>query len=405
MPQKTDIENLHHGKKIARNSMYMLVALSIIKAIGGYTTNTVALLGDAASTFGDLITMIAIFVGLSLSLRPPNKRFKYGYHRIETLVTLVIAILMIFFGFNILTGSIGRIITPEPTKLPLIAIITSIISIVFSIIGYYYQKTVGEKINSSALQASAIDKRNDAFVSGGIIVGIGTNELGFPIFEKLIGVGIAIAVLYIGIKTVRYALLYLLDYWDEPETTNKIKNILEQSTLITDIKNLRLRHAGTFIFGDAFLEVTPFTDIIDLRDEVHRLNNEIKEKIPHLGDFNLHVTPPKPEKVRLAIPVEKDEGLKSQIPERLDKSFYFMIIEIEHRKVKSFTIDNENPFTIKQSAPIAMYLKKQKVDVLISSHVESILFYFLRLNHIKLYPHFSNVRDVYHTIKLLLLDI
>src|SRR3989338_9824870 len=109
---ETDIKNLEYGKKIVRNSIFLLIVLTLIKAFGGYVTNMVVLLGDAAGSFVDLIAQIAIFIGLTLSLRPPDKRFKYGYHRIETLISLLIALLIIFVGYKILLEAIYRLQNP-----------------------------------------------------------------------------------------------------------------------------------------------------------------------------------------------------------------------------------------------------------------------------------------------------
>src|SRR3989338_11243056 len=95
---ETDIKNLEYGKKIVRNSIFLLIVLTLIKAFGGYVTNMVVLLGDAAGSFGDLIAQVAIFIGLTLSLRPPDKKFKYGYHRVETFMSLLIAVFITVIG-------------------------------------------------------------------------------------------------------------------------------------------------------------------------------------------------------------------------------------------------------------------------------------------------------------------
>lgn len=405
MVKSSHLKNLRHAQYVAKTSMYLVVALMVIKGVGGYVTNTIALLGDAASTFGDLIATIAIFVGISFSLKPPSKRFKYGYHRIETFVSMIIAVMMIYFGVQILQTAIERIMHPEPTKLPAVGIIAAIISICLSLFTYFYQTKIAKKINSSALTASADDKRNDALVSFGVLTGIVTNTLNIPLVEKLIGIGIALTVLFVGLRALKDAVLYLLDYWDNPEITQKIETIIRKSSIVTGIKNLRLRHAGTYIFGEAFLQINPFTDITDMRDEIHRLDNEIQRKIPHLGDFVLYVDPPKPQAMTVAIPIREDQGLNSEIAANLREPFFFLLLQIKNRKIIKAHAEKQHTFKINQSMKIVKFLKEKKVNLLISSHIRALLFYNLRLNNIKVYPHFSNVKDVAHTAKLLLLDI
>lgn len=399
------LDDLAHGQKVARNSMYLIIGLTLIKAFGGYVTNAVSLLGDAASSFADTITMIAIYIGLTLSLRPPDKRFRYGYHRIETFISLVIASLTTYLGYRLLRESIERLGNPETvTHMAAVGIVAAVISIGASVFAYLYQNRTALKINSQALLASARDKRNDAFITGGVLLGLVTNTLGIPVVEKIVGFGLALMVLFVGLKTIKESLLYLFDYWDDPEITNHIKKIIKESKLVTEIKKIRLRHAGTYIFGEAFLEINPFADMIDLRDEIHVLEKKIDEEIPHLGDFVLYVDPPKPEKMRVAIPIIEDNGLKSHIPHHYKDPFRFIMVDIENRKISGYQVFEET-FLLSESAKIAAYLKLKHVNILISSHVETILYYSLRLSKIRVYPQFTNVHDVEHTVKLLLLEL
>lgn len=405
MASKAHIQNLKYGQKVARNSMFILIGLTIIKAYGGYISNAVSLLGDAASSFADMIGMIAIYIGLTLSLRPPSKRFRYGYHRIETFISLVIAGMTSYFGYKILRESIARLAndTQAEPDLAFVGIAAAFISIGVSIFAYVYQQKIALKINSQALLASSKDKRNDAFVSSGVLIGLVTNIVGIPSLEKFIGIGISLLVLFTGLKEVRDSLLYLFDYWDEPNITEKVRRIIKDSKIVTGIKNIRLRHAGTFIFGEAFLEINPFTDINDLRDEIHRLERIVDRKIPHLGDFVFYVDPPKPQKMVIALPVKNTNGLESELACTEETPFYFLLAEIRGKKIVSFSVSKET-YYFREAAKITKFLKDHRVNIFISSHVQTLLFYPLRLANIRIYPQFTNVTDAKHTLKLLLLE-
>ena len=136
MSHKTDLENLENGRKVVRNSIFILLLLTVIKAFGGYVTNMVALTGDAAGSFGDLIAQVAIFIGLTLSLRPPDKKFKYGYHRVETFMSLLIAVFITVIGYKILVEAITRLQNPVATQFAIVGIVASVISIGFSIVAF-----------------------------------------------------------------------------------------------------------------------------------------------------------------------------------------------------------------------------------------------------------------------------
>ncbi|MEK7528231.1 MAG: cation diffusion facilitator family transporter [Patescibacteria group bacterium] len=405
MGHTEDIENLRHGRRVVGHSIIILCVLTAIKAWGGYVTNMLALLGDAAGSFIDFIAAIAIFIGLTLSMRPPSKQFKYGYHRIETLVSLLISIFITYVGFKILLEAINRIKNPAPTQLAAIGVVAASISIVLSIISYVIQKRTAEQINSSALMTSAIDKRNDAVVSFGVLVGVIANGFDIPYVENAVGIVVAVLVLLLGINAAKDALLYLLDYWDDPQLSKKINQIVNASPLVIGLKKIRLRHAGTFIFGEAFAQINPFADTIDIRNELHRLNREIKTQIPHLGDFIIYIDPPKPELIRVAIPVREDRGLESIIADDLKEPFHIMILNIQKSTIADYTVDASHTFTVPQSALIAAYLKTHHVNIFIANNIQALLYFTLRLANIKTYPHFGNVKNVSETVKLLLLDL
>lgn len=402
--KETHLENLKRATIVARNSLFLLICLTFVKAFGGYATNIVSLLGDAIGSFSDIIAASAIFVGLKLSQREASKTFKYGYHRIETFISLCISIIIIYAGYRVASESFRRFFTDAATARHQIGIITAFISIGASLFAFFYQKNIAHLINSNALRASAYDKRNDAFVSFGVLGSVVADKFNIPYVEGAIGLAIALLILWTGLKYGKEALFYLLDYWNEPEVTAKIRSLLQKSKIVTAVKNIRLRHAGTYIFGEAFLEINPFTDSKDIRDEIHRLDREIEKNVEHLGDLVLYINPPNPRTVHVAIPISKESGLQSEIAENPREPFRFFFVEIRSGGIRKFFSAPET-FTVEKSAEIAEFLKKRGTNILISSLIRPILYYNLRLNNIRVYPHFLDIKDVENTVKLLLIDI
>lgn len=401
---EADLKNLENATVVARNTLWLLIGLTILKAFGGYVTNIVALVGDAIGSAADIIAASGIFVGLKLSQQKASKTFKYGYHRVETFISLLISIVILYAGYRILRESYERFFTVAETESHEIGIITALISIVASIFAFHYQQKTGEKINSTAMLASAEDKRNDAVVSVGVLGGIVADKLQVPYVEGGIGIGISLLIIWTGLKYGKEALFYLLDYWDNPEMTKKIRSIILKSKIVTAVKNIRLRHMGTYIFGEAFLEINPFADSKDIRDQIHRLDKKIEESIPHLGDLVLYIDPPKPTVVRVAIPIVRDNGLHSEIAENPEAPFRFLFVEIQGGKIREY-YSLPDTYTTNQIPEIVKFLKARRINILISGMIRPLFYYLLRLNNIKVYPHFLGVKDVENTVKLLLLDI
>lgn len=402
--KRVQLKNLENATKVARNSLWLLLGLTVLKGFGGYVTNIIALVGDAVGSAADIIAASGIFVGLKLSQQKASKTFKYGYHRVETFISLLISLVILYAGYRILIESYGRFFVVVQTESHGVGIITSVISIAVSLFAFHYQRKTGEQINSNAMLASAEDKRNDAVVSVGVLGSIVADKLNIPYVEGGIGIGISLLIIWTGVKYGKDALFYLLDYWDNPEMTQKIRSILRKSKIVTAVKNIRLRHMGTYIFGEAFLEINPFADSKDIRDQIHRLAKKIEESVAHLGDLVLYIDPPKPTVVRVAIPIARDNGLHSEIAENPEAPFRFLFVEIHGGAIREYySLPDE--FRTNQISEIVKFLKSRRINILISTMIRPLLYYLLRLNNIKVYPHFLGVKDVGNTVKLLLLDI
>lgn len=396
--------NLKHATSVVRNSLVLLVAMALLKGFGGYVTNIIALAGDALGNVTDIIANTAILIGLKASEQKANKRFKYGLHRIETLVTFVVSVLIIILGGKIFLTSIERFFLPAQTTAHGIGILAAGVSIVISVFTFYYQYKSAVAINSIALTASAFDKRNDALLSCGVLVSVIADKFHIPYIEGVVGVFIAGMIIWSGVKHGYEAILYLLDYWDNPEITKQIRKILSDSSMVMRIKNIRLRHAGTYIFGEAFIEVSPFVESKDLRDELHRLESRIEGSIEHLGDLVLYIDPPKPTRGLIAVPIVADNGLNSIVATDPTAAFKLLIIKIKNGALNGYYV-TPLEYNAHDITGITAALKKEKINMLITSLVTPTLYYNLRLNNIKVYPHLLDVSSVQDTLKLLLIDL
>ena len=93
-------------KKVTIVGMIVNVALSIMKLIIGFIGNSQALIADGIHSFSDLTTDFSIIFGVKFWLQPADREHPYGHHKIELLVTMVIALVLMIIGFSILFKAI-----------------------------------------------------------------------------------------------------------------------------------------------------------------------------------------------------------------------------------------------------------------------------------------------------------
>ncbi|MBI4235616.1 cation transporter [Candidatus Peregrinibacteria bacterium] len=397
--------NLIEGEKVAGKSILHLLLLGAIKLLAGFITGMNVIIADAISTFADTLGLFASYIGLKLSRRNADEKFEYGYYKIETLAALLISIGVISVGFFMLRDTLQNFGTPSEAANRPFAITTTIISIALSLKFYRSLMKVGKKVNSLALIASAEDKKIDVF-SGFIVLGsIVANYQQVPYVEDVVTIIFALIIFKMGISSSKESLFFLLDYWNDPILSRKIRKIFHrEKDIVSKLKKLRLRRAGTFIFGEAFAEINPFADLTDLREELNILQKEIMDLNPYFKDFAIYTHISKLHKAKVAIPIEKGSSLKAQVAKKLSKTKAYLFATIRENKIKDFYI---RKLKTKDKKPVELgeFLKNEKVDILVDNNLNSLIYYNLRrTHHILIYPNFDDIKYAKDTLSLLLID-
>lgn len=396
---------LQEGERVAKESIVHLIILGISKILVGYFTGLTVIIADGISTFADTLGVFASYIGLRLSRRSADKNFEYGYYKVETFMAFIISLGIVYLAYEIFQKGLKSFnSSPEGHFLSLGVLVT---------VGAIYHAwkmskklgAVGKKVNSLALLASARDKKMDVFAGIAILGSIFANQQQIPYIEGIITMVISLIILKEGLITLKESLFFLLDYWNDPNLVRKIRRVINhEKDLIPHIKKLRLRRAGTFIFGEAFVEINPFAGIQDLREELDLLQVRIKDLNPYIKDFSIYTHITKSQKVKVAVPVKIGQSMSAKIASDLKETKGYIFVTIKNNRIKDHYY-KALKFKRKNLVEFANFLKDEKVNILIDNKLNSLVYYNLRrTHHILIYPNFSDINTVGDTIKLLLID-
>ena len=101
--EKADL--LKKGERVIVYITFITIALFTLKLLAGLLSGSISLIGDAIDSFSDIFVMFASWFGLRVSQRSPDRKFPYGYYRVETLISLIVSVL-IFFMIQVLYAQI-----------------------------------------------------------------------------------------------------------------------------------------------------------------------------------------------------------------------------------------------------------------------------------------------------------
>lgn len=317
--------NVKKARRIAGFAVLLVIFMGVTKGIVGYLAGSLALQADAVHTIADLLAILAAWFGLTLALRPASRKFPYGYYRAETLAALVASGAITYMGSSLLWEGIQRIQTPSTMERPWLTISMGFFSAVMAFFISRWENKAAHASNSQSLGATAAETRMDAVSSLMVLVsGVGA-LLGVHWLDGVVGVLIAIVIIWIGIKNISQAVLSLMDASVNPELEEKIKRRVSEANGVRNVEKVLLRRAGPFYFLDGHLRVPPSMEVVRGHEIAHRAQRTVREEFPQIEGIMFHIEPDRPEKPRLLLPLVEDAGLNSGISEHFGRAPFFLI--------------------------------------------------------------------------------
>lgn len=105
--------NHNHSVKNIKIAFFLNVFFTIIEFIGGYLTNSIAIMSDALHDLGDSFSLGLAWFLEKFSSKEKTKKFSYGYKRFSLLGAFINAMVLLVGSLFILTEAIPRLINPE----------------------------------------------------------------------------------------------------------------------------------------------------------------------------------------------------------------------------------------------------------------------------------------------------
>lgn len=318
------------GEKATFVTILCNILLTGFKVITGLIIGSVALLASGFDALTDLIASLAVFIGLRFAQKDPSKRFPYGYYRMETLATLIVAIIILLFGIEVLVESFGIVINHRQITHPVLGLLVSVISIFIAFGLYRYNLRIGTKISSNALISTGKEFQLDIFVNALVFVGILAHMINFPQVEGVVGLLIGILILKTGLEFGKISLFTLLDALDDPEIIERIQLSALEVSKIQEVSHVRIRRSGPYYFADIEIQMSAKETVESLAQVTHELESHLKKKIFQLDSIMVSVEPITKTRMLVAFPVASLETTLEGFPaEHFGLAPAFLIAEID----------------------------------------------------------------------------
>lgn len=291
--------------------------LAITKIFFGILGHSQALIADGIHSFSDLISDTLVYIAARASTLDPDKEHPYGHQRIETLSTIVMALILLGIAFSIGFEAIHRLLHHTLLFKPTLSVlIVAALSIIANEILFYYSKNAGEKINSALLISNAWHKRTDSFISFIVLLSILGGFIGWRWLDPIGALFIVVLIAKMAIEMIWKSVQELIDRGVDEKTYTAIEETIQSVSGVRSIHQLRTRMHGSSIFVDLHIIVDPYISV----SEGHHIGEEVHLKllksIKNLSDVTVHIDSENDEIARPSLYLPNRETVKKLLEER-----------------------------------------------------------------------------------------
>lgn len=256
------------------------VLLFLIKLSVGFLTGSVAILADAFNNLSDAASSVITIIGFRMANKPADAEHPFGHGRIEYISALIVSFMVMLVGIQFIRSSFQRIVNPEAVRFEIIPFILLLISIGFKVWLAIFNKSIGSKINSSALKASGTDALGDVFTSTTVVISfLAAKFTTFPL-DGYIGILVACAIVYSGYSLIKETLSPLLGEAPDPELVKKINDSVLSYTNIIGVHDLIVHNYGPGrIMASIHAEIPSDIDIMKIHEIIDEAEREISRNL------------------------------------------------------------------------------------------------------------------------------
>lgn len=283
---KIDLKAAEKGAKVSIASYLVLTSM---KLLAGLFYNSSALLADGLNNLMDVVSSVAMLIGLKTAQKPADEDHRYGHWRAESIASLLTSFVVFFVGIEIIRDSIKKVVHQELATPDMKAAVIAIIGGVLIFGVYLYNKNLAKKSCSKGIEAVAKDNLADALTSFATAGAIFASVIGVFWLDITMAVIVAIIILKTAVEIFTSTVFELSDGFSE-EKLAEYKKTLENIPKIIHVKTIRGRNYGSFEYLDVTIQVDPQLSLV----ESHELADEVEVVLAEeheIAHTHVHVEP------------------------------------------------------------------------------------------------------------------
>lgn len=246
----------------------------------GWLANSVSIIADAINNLSDASSSVVTLLGFKMAQQPADAEHPYGHARYEYLSGLVVAALILIIGFDLAKSSFQKILHPEAVEFSAATFVVLVLSIAVKLWMAGFFRSLGKRIHSTTLQATSVDSRNDVVASTAVLLGCAAGYFFHVNIDGIIGLAVAVFILYSGVDIARETISPLLGKQADPELIDRITQLVLSHEKILGIHDLLVHDYGPGqCFATVHAELSAEEDPLECHDIIDDIERDALEQM------------------------------------------------------------------------------------------------------------------------------
>ena len=270
-----------YGTMVSITGIILNLILFTAKFVVGSLFGAISIVGDAVNNLSDAGTQIISLISFRIAAKPADREHPFGHARIEYVTSMIVSFLVMLVGFELFKSSIAQIFSPELPDSSPIAIIVLIGSMLCKLWLGLFNRTIGKRIDSSVMRATAADSLSDVFATGAVLVAtvlpmIFTNMNWNP--DAYMGVIVAVLIIVAGFRILNESKNAILGEAPSEEIVKQITDVVDKYEGALGIHDMVVHNYGPGrIIASLHIEVDGSVDVFQTHDMIDTIEKELRE--------------------------------------------------------------------------------------------------------------------------------
>ena len=266
------------------------VLLFLGKFFAGTISGSIAITADAFNNLSDAGSSLVTILGFKLAGQKPDPDHPFGHGRMEYLSGLAVAMLILLMGIELLKSSVEKILHPEAIEFSWLSVGILLAAIACKLYMASYNRSVGKKIQSSAMKATATDSLSDSLATTAVLAATLIAHFFHVNIDGWVGLAVACFILYAGYNAARDTVSPLLGQAPDPELVRSIEQAVLAFDPIVSIHDMVVHDYGPGrMMISLHAEVPADGDLVELHDTIDLAEQALKKQFQ--CDAVIHMDP------------------------------------------------------------------------------------------------------------------